>query len=434
MKLESLAAFVPKSAFARNVGILAGSTAFAQALMALSLPLLTRLYTPEDFSLLAVYMAALGMIAVVSCLRMNIAIPLPERDEDAMNLVALSLATAAVVSLLLTAPMMLAPGAVARMLGQPGMVPYLWMIPAGVMLASVYAALQYWASRRKRFKQVAVTHMTRAVGGAGAQVGLGLAHATPFGLIFGHMIYGGLGMIGLSRAMWRQDRALFGAVTFAAMRRNLSAYRRFPLYSVPEALFNTGGSQVPVLIVAAFAIDSEAGFLMLAMRVIGLPMGLIGRSVSQVYLAEAPQKLREGTLAPFTRAVMLTLFKVGGPPLIMMGLVSPLAFPIVFGQEWGRAGVVVAWLTPWFMLQFVSSPISIVLHVTGHLIAAMMLQLFGLVLRVGAVLGAAWYVNAWTTEIFALSSLLFYAIYISLILHIIANIDATKRINLQIKP
>src|SRR5690606_24533531 len=147
--------------------ILTGGTAFGQALMALSLPVLTRLYTPEDFRLLAVYMAILGMLTVVSCLRLNIAIPLPERDEDGMNLVALSVVAAAAVSLLTALPAMFAPVATASILGQPDMAPYLWMVPVGTLLASVYTALQYWSSRRKLFPLIAATQMTRAVGGAG---------------------------------------------------------------------------------------------------------------------------------------------------------------------------------------------------------------------------------------------------------------------------
>lgn len=415
-----LAALLPKGGFARNVGILTGGTAFAQGLMALSLPVLTRLYSPEDFSLLAVYMAVLGMVTVVSCLRLNIAIPLPERDEDAINLFALSLLAAVFVSCIIALPMLAAPDAVARMLGQPGMTSYLWMIPAGVLLASIYAAFQYWSSRRKRFPLIATTQMTRAVGGAGTQIGFGFTHPTPFGLIFGHMIYGGLGVAGLARAMWRHDRSLFSAITPATMRANLSAYRRFPIYSVPETLFNTGGVQVPILIVAAFAVGPEAGFLMLAMRVMGVPLSLIGGSVSQVYLAEAPQRLREGTLAPFTRKVMLALLRIGGLPLLAVGVAAPFAFPILFGAEWYPAGAMVAWMTPWFILQFIASPVSVVLHVTGHLGTALLLQAFGFVLRIGIVMIAVIHDEALAVEALAISSALFYVAYIATV-YIILN-------------
>ncbi|GGY10146.1 polysaccharide biosynthesis protein [Litchfieldella qijiaojingensis] len=417
---QRLARFIPKSRFVRNVGILTGGTVFAQGLAALALPILTRMYTPADFSLLAVYMSLLSLFTVISCLRFNIAIPLPEDDGDAINLVALSLLAALGSSVILAIPVLVDPTGTATLLGQPYMETYLWMVPLGVFMASVYSAFQYWASRKKRFGIITKTRMSRATGGAGAQLGFGAISPSPFGLIFGHMIYGGLGIIGLARSMWREDRTIFTKVRWGGVRRNARHYNRFPIYSVPEALFNTAGIQVPIIIIAAMAAGPEAGFLLLAMKVMGLPMGLVGSSVAQVYLAEAPSKLRSGTLTQFTRRNMLTLLKMGGAPLVAVGIASPLVFPYVFGEEWLRAGVAVAWMTPWFVLQFIASPISMVLHVTDNQLAAMLLQAFGLVLRVAAVFLTLQLAETWVIEVFALSGAMFYALYIAVILSVLS--------------
>jgi O-antigen/teichoic acid export membrane protein len=390
---------------------LAGGTVFAQGLIALSLPLLTRLYTPGDFALLAVYMSILGLVTAVACLRLNLAIPLPEDDGESMSLLALALIAAAVMSLGIALLVIFAPDASARLLGQPEMISYLWMIPVGVFLAAVYNALQYWASRKQRFPLITRTRMTRAVGGAATQVGFGIAHPTPFGLLFGHMLYSGLGVLGLVRNIWREDRVVLSSVRPASARAALVRYRRFPLYSVPEALFNTGGIQVPVLLIAAIAAGPEAGFLMLAMQVMGMPMALFGSSVAQVYLAEAPRRRRDGTLGLFTKQAMFGLLKAGGPPLIGIGLLSPVLFPWIFGDSWGRAGNIVAWMTPWFILQFIASPISAVLHVTDNVRVAMVLQAFGFVLRLSIVLIAASCFRGWLVEAYALSGAVFYALY-----------------------
>jgi len=89
-----------RGGFVRSVGVLVGGTAFAQALTVLALPLVTRLYTPFDFSVLAVFVSILSIISVAACLRLEIAIPLPESDEDAANLLALALCACSVVSAL----------------------------------------------------------------------------------------------------------------------------------------------------------------------------------------------------------------------------------------------------------------------------------------------------------------------------------------------
>ncbi|MDI6623121.1 MAG: oligosaccharide flippase family protein [Brevundimonas sp.] len=408
-------ALLPKSAFLRNVGLLTGGTVLAQGILALSLPVLTRLYSPEDFSLLAVYTSLLGLITVVSCLRFNIAIPLPEDDRVAMNLLLLALGAAALVALATAVPVFAMPGTIAALLGQPAIKAHLWMIPVGVILASSYDALQYWASRKRRFALISQTRVTRAAGGTGTQIGIGSFSATPFGLILGQVVYSGVGVVGLLRSLGRHDRAAATGISGATLARTASEYRKFPLFSVPEALFNTAGLELAILIIAAAAAGPEAGFLMLAMRVMGLPLGLVGTSVGQVYLTEAPQKWRDGELAGFTRRMMWSLFKTGTPPLIVAAVACPLLFPLIFGAEWARAGVIVAWLTPMFILQFVASPVSMVLHVVGKLAAAMWLQIAGGVFRVGSVVIAAQVAPAWITETFAVTGALFYCGMVALV-------------------
>jgi O-antigen/teichoic acid export membrane protein len=416
---QRLARLFPAGSFARNVSVLTGGTVFAQGLAVLSLPLLTRLYSPDDFSLLAVYSAVIGIVTVVSCLRYNIAIPLPEEDADAMALLVLALGVGIGVSLLLALPVLFAPEATAALLGQPELEPYLWMIPLGVLFASTYNALQYWATRKKRFVLVTQTRVTRAIGGIGAQAGIGAVQASPFGLLFGHMLYSGLGVFGLLRDLLKRDRPALGGITGPRVLEQSRLYARFPVWSVPESLFNTAGVQLPLIMIAAMVAGPEAGFLFLAMRVTGLPMGLVGSSVSQVFLAEAPAKLRDGTLAAFTRRTMWALFKTGAPPLIAVGVLSPAVFPLVFGEDWARAGWLVAWMTPWFVLQFVASPVSMVMHVLGRQGLAMTLQAAGLVLRVGAVLIGSNLAVDLVSEIYAMSGAVFYVLYCGVLFKLI---------------
>jgi len=402
--------------FFRNVGILTGGTIGARVVLALSLPVLTRIYSPEDFESLAIYMAALSLFTVIASLRLDMAITLPADDAEAANLLALSLLAAVAFCAVLTVPVIAAPDAVAGLLGQAGLLPFLWMIPTGVALAAGYQALQYWASRKRRFALVARTRVARAVGGAGTQIGLGAVGIAPFGLLLGQLIYSGLGIAGLARDLLRNDRAALAAISAAAMVRALSAYRRFPIYSVPEALANSAGVQVPVILIAAAAAGPEAGYLALAMQVMAMPMALVGQSVAQVFIAEAPERLRAGTLPAFTRRTSLTLFKLGAVVLIPLGLLSPLVFAPAFGAEWKRAGEIVLWMTPWHILQFTASPVSAVLLVTGHLRRAMILQFAGATLRIGAVVAAAVMATEWISEVFALSGAIFYALYIAVVL------------------
>jgi hypothetical protein len=103
---------------------------------------------------------------------------------------------------------------------------------------------------------------------------------------------------------------------------------------------------------------------------------------------------------------------------VFAGIVAPSVFGFAFGEEWRRAGTLVSWMTPWFILQFVVVPISVAPHVTGHLRAAMGLQLGGLFVRVTTVAGAAALALP-LAEAYAVSGFLFYLLYLVVVLRIV---------------
>lgn len=410
---------LPRASFVRNVGVLAGGTAAAQAIGVLVLPVITRLYTPADFSILAVYASILGIVAGVACLRLEIAIPLPELDEDAANLLAVALLCSTAFSLLATLFVWWVPDHIVNAVSQPGLRPFLWMIPLGIWLASSYAALQYWATRKKRFGAIAKTRIGQTAGSTVTQLAGGILNAVgPFGLLLAQLIGSGAGVFGMARTAWREDKQALLGINWADIRHVLRAHDRFPRYSTFEAFANNGAIQLPIIIIAAVTAGPEAGYLFLAMRAMAIPIGLIGGAVSQVYLSRAPDENRAGQLGPFTLKAIAGLMRTGVGPLLFVGIVSPMAFPLVFGADWERAGEMVAWMTPWFILQFVSSPVSMSMHVTNNQRTALQLQIFGFILRVGGTWLATLCAAEYVFEVYAVTGLIFYAVYLLVVAHI----------------
>lgn len=399
-----------RQGFVRSVGVLVGGTAFAQALMILVLPLLTRLYTPEDFGVLAVFTSILGIISVAACLRLEIAIPLPQRDEDAVNLLALALCSSAGIAGLSGLVVAVFPTQIIALVAQPKLQPYLWLLPLGIWLSSSYAALQFWSTRRKRFSIIAKTRLTQAIGGAGTQAGMGWAAIAPLGLLLGQIISSGAGIFGLARDALKHDRGALRFICWSDMKRMFHEFDRFPKYSTLDSLANNVGIQLPIIVIAALALGPEAGFLMLAMRTIQAPIGLIGGAVAQVYLSRAPDELRVGTLDKFTNDALGGLIKAGVGPLLFVGILAPPMFSLVFGKQWERAGELVVWMTPWFVFQFISSPISMVMHVRKWQKSMLALTISGLVIRMGAIVVAANFDRKHFSEYYAVSGAIFYFI------------------------
>lgn len=399
----------------KNIGILVGGTAFSQLISLLALPILTRLYTPEDFTVLATFSSILALLTVVSCLRFEIAIPMPKKQEIAMQLFLLSIISVICITILVSVALFLW-GEYFDELTNNRMQGYYWLIPIGVFCAGFYKALQYWMTREKNFKLVAKTRMTQAVSGAAFQIGFGSFGLAPTGLLIGQILNSGAGVYGLLRHLIKSNKGFLFAFSHHDLKNTFKRYDRFPKISTWEALFNSAGIQLPILIIASLLIGEEAGFLMLAMRLLSAPLGLIGGSVSQVYLSEAPERYHQGKLKQFTIKTVLALAKVGFLPLAAIGVLSPYLVPLVFGEEWQRTGILISWMIPWFFMQFITSPVSMSLHISGFQKAALFLQVFGLCIRGGGVFYVALFHQYWTSEFYAVSSFAFYFIYLTLVI------------------
>lgn len=367
---------------ARDVIRLVSGTLTGRVIAVAAMPVITRLYSPADFALLATYLGVVSLVSVIACLRLDIAIPVARDHADATHLLVLALLSAGTVSLLGFGVVVAIPDTLASLLGQPDIAPWLWLVPLGILASSCYSALQWWATRAKRFGSIAITRITQAVMGAVTTLSLGFAGLAPLGLLLGNLFNSSAGSVRLLVDALRRDRESLALPTPAGLLATLRRYARFPLLSTPEALIGTAGLQLPVLMIAAFA-GREAGFLLLAQQVMAIPMSLLGSSIGQVYVSRAPEKLTEGALAEFTAQTMGRLAAIALGPVILLGCVAPFVFTAVFGPDWARSGEIMRWMSPWMALQFMTAPVSTVMLVTNRQHVLLALTAFGLVSRLG---------------------------------------------------
>jgi O-antigen/teichoic acid export membrane protein len=404
--------------FLKSVGVLAGGAAVAHGITAAALPVLSRLYTPSDFSALAVFAGLMSVCSVAAALRFDLAVPLPEREADSLTLVALGLLASIATALLVAIAVAVSSTAIAAAVQQPALAMLLWLLPLGVALSSAASVLQYWHSRQRQFSSIARSRLAQSSASAATQIGLGAIPLAPLGLLIGHVVSAGTACAWLGTRLVRESgTALRASASLARMRQLFGEYRQFPTFSTAEALANAASMHVPLILIAKYAIGPEAGYILLAMTVMQAPMSLVGAAVGQVYVSRAADEHRAGTLGGLTAEVAGQLARLGVGPIVAAGIAAPAGFALVFGADWERAGWLVACMMPWFVLQFLSAPMGLALHVTGHLRLALALQLGGLAIRVAAVIGAA-YLALPIAESFAASGAVFYAVYLAVVLRV----------------
>ncbi len=392
--------------------LLSGAGLLAHGITALAMPLLTRLYSPAEFGLLSVLTSTLGIFGVAACLRYELAIPLPSDQKSADALLALSLSICTVLSLLAGVLIYCMPNTVISILRQPAMAPYIWMIPLGLWASGCYSALQAWHARKSDFGILARTRVAQSAASSGMQVLWGWFNAGPVGLLAGPLWNSGIACLALRRTLF----SVWATASWTEIHRLATQYRKFPLYSTGEALANSAALYLPLILIAAHVGATEAGFLAMAMFVAQAPMSLIGSSISQVFLSRAAVEYHNSRLSDFIVEVLSSLIKTGMGPLLALGIIAPQFCELLFGDEWKRTGILVSWMTPCFLLQFLAVPISTTLHICGRQKIALTIQLAGLSLRLGLVWALSLQESNWLSEAYAVSGFVFYSLYLVAIL------------------
>jgi O-antigen/teichoic acid export membrane protein len=374
-----------RPSFLTSVFTVAGGTAVAQAIALAALPFITRLYPPELYGGLVIFLAWGGFLLPVVCARFEVAIALPSSLRAASAVAWGSLGIALGVSALCALAV-----AMAWALYPPARLAALALLPLYVLLGGVVQVLGNWAARVQGYRRLSLSRIVQATATAllslawvplwGAQA-LGLVVAT----LAGQLIALGVLAQGLSQTGFRRRAAP------RQVWRLMRHFRRLTLFNVPHVLSDAAqGSGLPLLIAHFFGAPAAACYAFSA-RLLKAPLGLVSGAVSQVYYPRAAshrhddERLRRDALrilAVSTTGVLLAW------PLLL--LAPDAAYAWAFGPAWAEVGQYLRALSPWILSAFVAAPLSVLYLVKERFGLDFSLGLAGTLLAFALLVGAWW--------------------------------------------
>lgn len=385
-----------KKSFAFDVLTLTGGTTFAQILTILSIPVLARLYQPENFGVWALYSSITSIISVIICMRYEYSIMLPELDEDAVNLLGVSFLAIGVVTVLTLAITWFFKEPIINIFNSPQIGNYLWLVPPFVLVNGIFLALNSWNSRTKLFRRLSISRISSSVSTTATQIIIGLVEKrSPSGLIVGNLTGQSVATFILAGQIWRDDRNLIMKnLNWKKMYEGLKRYSKFPLVDSFSALMNSISWQLPAFLLAAFFSPAIVGFYSIGFRLLQMPMSLIGSSISQVFFQRASRASAKGTLPLLVENVFKLLVIIGMFPILVLTIVGSDVFTVIFGEAWAEAGVYTQILGLWAFVWFISSPLDAIYLVVEKYHFGFRYNFFNLATRflsltIGGLLGSA---------------------------------------------
>ncbi len=331
--------------------------------MVLTAPVLTRLYAPVDFGVYQTFLSVLSFGLVISALRYDIAITLPEEGKQASQVLLLSFTI-----LLTLAGAFFAGAGVYELLGDgrllrnlPGyFVPLLGLC---FFLAGSCQILNYWALRQKEFVVSSNGRIAQVVGQTTAALVGGAAMPGALALLLADVVGRFTGFLWLGKKFFVELNALLRGVRVNDLRNLAGRYKAFPTISSTGALINTAGLSLTPLLLYHYYGLLPVGLFALTERVMGAPSGLIAGSVAQVYLSDASSLRREAPerLQALFWKIIRGQTKVAILPFLFLFIAGPWIFGLVFGSEWNEAGVYARILIPSYFIGFVTAPVNMTL-------------------------------------------------------------------------
>jgi O-antigen/teichoic acid export membrane protein len=373
----------PKTEFSRNVLTLMTGTTIAQAIPIAISPILTRIYTPEDFGVFALYMSIVSIVAVVATGRYELAIMLPKKDEDALNIIALSMIIAFFVSFITFLIVFLFNAQITDLLGNTEISSWLYLIPVSVLLTGVYQSLNYWFNRKKKYKVLAKNQVIKSTATSTTNLLLGFGGAGSSGLILGGVLGQGI-VTGLLSKFFLKNNTFLQKIKKIKLLALARKHKKLPIYNLPNAFIDQIRLSGINILIAKFFATATLGQFSLAWKTIQLPMSLIGGSISQVFFQKVSSSKKED-LYPMVKKFIVKVLMIAFPVFLFIYLFAEDIFVFVFGENWKLAGTSASVMTPWLFLNFVTSPLSTIFIKLNKQEILLIFSIFYMILPLGAI-------------------------------------------------
>lgn len=434
-----------------------GST-ISQILPIALTPVLTRLFSPEEFGIYTFYMSMITFLLVISSGRYEQAIVLPKEDKKAVNILALCFSILFVFTFLLYLILVCFNDALINLIDVPVLDKWLWFLPVCVFFASSYKIFTYWSNRKKRFKGTSYSVITQTTSRVATQLTTGIekfqvisekkniftfiknifeqSRPTPTGinpfsiggLVLSYAIGFFIGFIVLLIPFIKKDRSLLKSVSWKEMKYQAKTHEKFPkinsLHAMGDEFKNMG---VTSTILYAFG-DSILGFYSMTFRLLSAPLSVIGNSFAQVFYQKAAEMhANNQNYEQLIDKTVKKLALLALPIFTIILFAGPYAFEFALGNKWRVAGEYAQYLTPWIFAGFVVGPIQQVAIIVNKQEKIFLFSLLGNAIIFGSILiGAYVFDNIYIGFILLSSLQVIYFTWIYLWIKAIAKEDCAN--------
>jgi len=364
--------------------LMSGTVLAQAAAFLLSIPL-SRLYTPHDYGLFALFTSVTSMVSMIAAVRFDVTIVLPETNATAWVVKRLATRCAVVTAVILIVAWVFTLPWLGQMWG-PNLAQ--WLVTAGpmVFLMAQTTILQYWLTRLKRFGEIAQNRVVQPLATGLLQLGLFWLIGGLAGLVVGAIVgqASALIVLYLRTRDTRMPRDEDEPTCWQVAKR----YKKMPLVNGPNTVVDAVRLNGTNVLIALVAVEGLGQFN-LAWRAMVAPISIVQGAIGQVLLQQLAT-VPPGKMYSLVRLAVRRMALFGGIVFGVLFIVAPWLFPLLFGGQWVEAGWIAQALVPWLYLVLLTTPVQSVYYVTERQPVLLVISIVYCAAAFGVLLASPW--------------------------------------------
>ncbi|CAL2076382.1 O-antigen translocase [Tenacibaculum sp. 190524A02b] len=355
--MKKLVSFFKKD-FVKNVLTLITGSGISQVIIYGSTLILTRLFSEEAFGVLMLFSSSLILLKPIASLQYELAILLPKRNKDAINLFAFSILLSFLICTAIFLVLFFFKNNISTFFGLEQLSFYIYFLPIAVFLFSSISIIEYWHNRSNLFKNISKGVIAKSISMSTIQITTGFSNLHAIGLIPGVIVGLVFQLLFLIKKSVIPIKETVKHISFRRMFFLAKKYKDIPIFSTVISFTNQLSNELPVYLISNYFGLGNAGIYGLAVKISKAPIGIIQNSISQVFFNKASKQYNNNQDLNLTvKKTYKNLLLIGAFLFTSLFILS-FFFDFILGENWTKAGTYVRILIPWLFIAFLNAPLS----------------------------------------------------------------------------
>ena len=323
--------------FIKNTLKLSSSSVLLMLLPLVVTPILSRLYTPVDYSDWGVFASVVQIVNSFLFLSYENTIV---RENDSKNVPSLIFLCLFVSSTIIGIVYLLF--SIGSQLGIKFFVdfPSIGLLVVMLLASGFYSLSNNIANREKKYGPMAIANIINGTSQAVIRIALGLWPIISFGLIVGNVL---AHLIGVSILILSLHKILrdysFKRVTVSSVKKQAIKNKKFVLFDAPARFIEFAIGHLALIVLSLFWAKSEIGCYSMIVQFVLLPITIVGSAMGNVYYREISENVGDNEgIETSTRRVAKITFAISLVPVLFLVLGGDILLEKFLGSQWIGSG------------------------------------------------------------------------------------------------